>query len=411
MSPTGKSAGVVIAGAGQGGFQVAASLRTEGYQGSITLIGDEPGRPYQRPPLSKAFMAGKLDVEATHLRPEAFYQDQRINLMMGQRIARIEPSNHRVLLASGGQVPYRQLVLATGARNRRLPVPGAGLEGVCYLRTRDEAIDIRQRLGDAQNIVIIGGGFIGLELAAVASSLGKHVMVVEFKERLMSRVVAPIISEFYRELHLSHGIAFALGVKTQEISSRGNRVSEVVLSDGGIYPADLVVVGIGVVPNTELAEGCDLAVADGIVVDDHMRTGNQDIYAIGDCALHPNRFAGGPVRIESVQNSVDQARCVAASIVGRPHSYAAVPWFWTDQFDIKFQMVGLSQGCDAAVTRGIPESKKFSVLYFKHNRLVAIDSINRPADHMAGRKLLTSGTSLTPEQAADPSVDLKSLAA
>jgi 3-phenylpropionate/trans-cinnamate dioxygenase ferredoxin reductase component len=398
------AAGVVIAGAGQGGFQVAASLRADGYEGSVTLIGDEPGLPYQKPPLSKAFMAGKQEVEATHLRPEAFYQDNRIDLLTGEKVTRIDTPNHRVQLASGGEIPYEQLVLATGARNRHLPVEGAGLDGVCYLRTREEAIEIRERMADAQNIVIIGGGFIGLELAAVASTLGKQVVVVEARERLMSRVVAPIISEFYRELHVSQGITFALGATTREIRS-----GEVLLSDGAIFPADLVVVGIGVLPNTALAETAGLAVADGIVVDDHLRTADENIYAIGDCALHPNRFAGGAVRIESVQNTVDHARCVAASVLGRPHRYEAVPWFWTDQFHIKLQMVGLSQGCNLAVTRGVPESHKFSVLYFKQRQLVAIDSINRPADHMAGRKLLASGTSLTPEQAADLSVDLKSL--
>jgi len=330
---------------------------------------------------------------------------------MGERISRIDPPNHRIQLASGARVSYRQLVLATGARNRLLPVQGAGLDGVCYLRTRAEAIDIRQRLAGAQNIVIVGGGFIGLELAAVAISLGKQVVVVELQERLMSRVVDPIISDFYRELHLSHGVTLAFRVKTREITGRQSRVSEVVLSDGTPYPADLVVVGIGVMPNTELAEAAGLAVANGIVVDGHMRTEDGNIYAIGDCALHPNRFAGGAVRIESVQNAVDQARCAAASIVGRPYSYEAVPWFWTDQFDARLQMAGLSQGCDLAVARGVPESRKFSVLYFRQTKLLAIDSINRPADHMAGRKLLASGTSLTPDQAADPSVDLKSLVA
>ncbi len=399
---------VVIAGAGQGGFQVAASLRTEGYEGSITLIGDEPGLPYQKPPLSKGYMAGKQDVDATHLRPEAFYRDNRIDLLSGERITQIDPPNHRVYLVSGSEVPYEQLVLATGARNRLLPAQGARLDGVCYLRTREEAIDIRRRLEDAQNIVIIGGGFIGLELAAVASSLGKRVVVAEARVRLMSRVVAPVISEFYRELHVSQGVRFAFGVTTSEMLGRANRVSEVVLSDGTIHPADLVVVGIGVLPNTELAESAGLTVTDGIVVDQHLRTAAEDIYAIGDCALHPNRFAGGVARIESVQNTVDQARCVAASITGQPRHYDAVPWFWTDQFNIKLQMVGLSQGCDLAVTRGVPESHKFSVLYFKQNQLVAIDSINRPADHMAGRKLLATGTSLTPEQAGDLSVDLKS---
>ncbi len=400
--------GVVIAGAGQGGFQVAASLRTEGYEGSITLIGDEAGPPYQKPPLSKAFMAGKQEVESTQLRPEAFYVDNRIDLMTGERITEIDPSNHRVALASGSRIPYGQLVLATGARNRLLPVEGAELDGVCYLRTREEAVEIRQRMEDAENIVIIGGGFIGLEVAAAASASGKRVLVVEAMRRVMSRAVAPPISDYYQRLHLSQGVTFAFVTRAREISGKGSRVSEVVLSDETVHPADLVVVGIGVIPNTELASGAGLDVADGIVVDGYLRSA-ADIYAIGDCAVHPNRFAGGAVRIESIQNSVDHARCVAASLAGRTQRYDAVPWFWTDQFSAKLQMAGLSQGFDQAVTRGDPESHKFSVLYFKAGQLAAIDSINRPADHMAGRKLIGSGTPVTPEQAADLSMDLKSL--
>ncbi len=397
------AAGVVIAGAGQAGFQVAVSLRSEGYDGAITLIGDEPWLPYQRPPLSKAFMAGKQDIDATALRPEDFYSTHRIDLVMGQRITAIDPPQRRVCLADGASLPFESLVLATGARNRLLPIPGATRDGVCYLRTRDEAVEIFERLDAAQNVVVIGGGFIGLELAAVAAVLGKQVLVVEAQARLMARAVAPIMSEFFRDLHLSHGVRFALGATTRKISD------EVELSDGSVHPADLVIVGIGVVPNAELAQAAGLAVANGIVVDNQLRTSAEYIYAIGDCAQHPNRFAGAPVRLESVQNAVDQARCVAAAITGRPRTYDAVPWFWTDQFDAKLQMVGLSQDCDTVVTRGLPESRKFSICYFKQDRLVAIDSINRPADHLAGRKLLAAGTSMTPQQAADISLDLKSL--
>lgn len=383
-------AGVVIAGAGQGGFQVAASLRSEGYDGAITLIGDEPGLPYQRPPLSKAFMAGKQAIEATRLRPEAFYRDQRIDLLMGERVLGIDAANCRVGLASGTHVPYAHLVLATGARNRQLPLD----REVCYLRTREEAVDLRQRLESAHEILIIGGGFIGLELAAVARSLGKHVTLLEAQRRLMARAVAPVLSEFYRELHLSQGVEFTFGTAVHEIAG---------------YPADLVIAGIGVLPNVELAESCGLAVGDGIVVDECLRTANPDIYAIGDCASHPNPYAGGRVRIESVQNAVDQARAVAATIVGQPRPYHAVPWFWTDQFHIKLQMVGLSQGFHHSVTRGDPASAKFSVFYFRGDRLIAIDSINRPADHMVGRKLLASGAPLSPDQAADLDLDLREL--
>jgi 3-phenylpropionate/trans-cinnamate dioxygenase ferredoxin reductase component len=401
------SSGVVIAGAGQGGFQTALSLRTEGYEEPITLIGDEPWLPYQRPPLSKGFLTGKHDIDAILLRPEAWYENQRITLLTGERVGAIDHANSRVELESGSHVPYQKLVLATGAINRRFTVEGADLDGVCYLRTRDEAADVLQRLEAAGNVVVIGGGFIGLEVAAAAHSLGKSVVVVEAEQRLMQRAVAPVISEFYRELHGGHGVTLLFGRTAQRLCGRCNEVREVLLSDGTVLEADLVIVGIGVTPNTSLALNSGLALANGIAVDAFLRTDAGNIYAIGDCADYPSRFAGGRIRLESVQNAVDQARCVAASVAGRPHPYDAVPWFWTDQFDIKLQMVGLSQGCDRVVTLGTPESRKFSVCYFSRNKLVAVDSVNRPGDHMAGRKLLASGTRLTPDAAGAPGFDIK----
>jgi 3-phenylpropionate/trans-cinnamate dioxygenase ferredoxin reductase subunit len=411
------SDGVVIVGAGQAGFQVATSLRMQGYEGPIALIGDEPNLPYQRPPLSKGFMAGKQDIQSTALRPLAFYQSHRIDLVAGTKITGIDRVGRSVNLASGRglsrSLNYDVLVLAVGARNRTLPVKGAELDGICYLRTDAEAVDIRQRLEHARDIVVIGGGFIGLELAAAARALGKSVRVLEVQSRLMPRVVSGILSDFYRDLHTSQGVKISLGVAMSEIVGHQGKVSEVVLSDGSVWPADLVLVGIGVVPNIELARDAGLSVSDGIVVDQHLRTEDESIYAIGDCADHPNPFAnpfsGGRARIESVQNAVDQAKCIAAAIVGRSEDYRAVPWFWTDQFDIKLQMAGLSGGYDQVVTRGEPESRKFSLFYFRDGRLAAVDSVDRPGDHLAGRKLIGAGIQITPEQAADPSVDLKAL--
>jgi 3-phenylpropionate/trans-cinnamate dioxygenase ferredoxin reductase subunit len=404
---------VVIVGAGQAGFQVAASLRMEGYEGSIALIGDEPNLPYQRPPLSKGFMSGKQDIDATVLRPLSFYEGHRIDLITGARVTEIDRAGRAVRLASGGSLRYDALVLAVGARNRTLPLKGAELDGVCYLRTDAEAVEIRQRLEHARDIVVIGGGFIGLELAAAARTLGKSVRVLEIQSRLMPRVVSPILSDFYRDLHTGQGVEISLGVALSEIVGYEGKVSGAVLSDGSVCPADLVLVGIGVIPNIELAYHAALSIGNGIVVDEHLRTHDDSIYAIGDCADHPNPFAnrsvGGRARIESVQNAVDQAKCVAAAIVGRSENYRAVPWFWTDQFDIKLQMAGLSDGYSQVVTRGEPESRRFSVFYFRDGRLAAVDSINRPADHMAGRKLIGAGTEITPEQAADTSVDLKAL--
>ncbi len=409
-----KSDGVVIVGAGQAGFQVAASLRMEGYAEPIMLIGDEPNLPYQRPPLSKGFMAGKQEIEATALRPLAFYESHRIDLMTGARVTGIDRVSRRVSLESGRTLRYDALVLAVGARNRTLPVKGAELDGVCYLRTDAEAVDIRQRMEQARDVVVIGGGFIGLELAAAARTLGKTVRVLEVQSRLMPRVVSPILSDFYRDVHGSEGVEIALGVTLSEIVGHAGRVSELVLSDGSVCPADLVLVGIGVLPNMELAGDAGLGVANGIVVDDRLRTEDESVYAIGDCADHPNPFAnpfagGGRVRIESVQNAVDQAKCIAAAIVGRAESYRAVPWFWTDQFDIKLQIAGLSGGFGHVIARGEPESRKFSLFYFRDGRLAAVDSVNRPGDHSAARKLIGTGIAITPEQAADPSVDLKAL--
>jgi len=408
-----KSDGVVIVGAGQAGFQVAASLRMEGYEGSIALIGDEPNLPYQRPPLSKGFMSGKQDIEATVLRPLSFYEGHRIDLITGARVTEIDRAGRAVRLASGGSLRYDALVLAVGARNRTLPLKGAELDGVCYLRTDAEAVEIRQRLEHARDIVVIGGGFIGLELAAAARTLGKSVRVLEIQSRLMPRVVSPILSDFYRDLHTGQGVEISLGVALSEIVGYEGKVSGAVLSDGSVCPADLVLVGIGVIPNIELAYHAALSIGNGIVVDEHLRTQDDSIYAIGDCADHPNPFAnrsaGGRARIESVQNAVDHAKCIATAIVGRSEIYRAVPWFWTDQFDIKLQMAGLSDGYSQVVTRGEPESRKFSVFYFRDGRLAAVDSINRPADHLAGRKLIGAGTGITPEQAADTSVDLKAL--
>jgi 3-phenylpropionate/trans-cinnamate dioxygenase ferredoxin reductase subunit len=269
---------------------------------------------------------------------------------------------------------------------------------------------VKDRLENAKEIVVIGGGFIGLELAAVARSLGKPVTVLEALPRLMSRAVAPLISEFYSGLHASKGIKVVCNASVSEIQGSGGKVQGVLLADGAKYLADLVFVGVGVVPNTELARDSGLPIANGIAVNEHLQTADENIFAIGDCAEHPCVFAGARIRLESVQNAADQAQCVASTIAGRQNVYRALPWFWTDQFEIKLQMAGISNGHDCVVSRGNAESRKLSVFYFKEGRLIAIDSINRPLDHMMGRKLIAAGVRLTPEQAADESVDLKKLA-
>ncbi|HEY4365389.1 MAG TPA: FAD-dependent oxidoreductase [Bryobacteraceae bacterium] len=399
---------VVIVGGGQAGYQTAASLRTEGFEGSITLIGDEPHAPYQRPPLSKAFVLGKQDREKILLRPEVFYRERGIRLVGGETVASIDRVSRRVRLESGAEICFDTLVLAVGARNRKLPVPGAELDGVCYLRTLSEAVELKQRLEAARNIVVIGGGFIGLEIAASARILGKPVTVLEALPRLMARVVAPVVSEFFRAAHVARGVEVVLNAQVRELRGEAGKVREVILADGRVLASDLVIVGIGIVPNTELASAAGLPVVlGGISVDEFLRAGDANIFAIGDCAEYHNVFAGARVRLESVQNAVDHAVCVARTIAGKPVPYHAAPWFWSDQFDIRLQMAGLGTGHDRTVVRGNIESGKFSVFYFRGGRLCSVDSVNRPADHLAARKLLASGTDLTPEQAADENVSIK----
>ena len=404
------SAGTVIIGTGQAGFQTAASLRSNGYQEPLTLVGDEPHIPYQRPPLSKGFPLGTQSRDSIEFRPASFYADHRIQLLAGQPVTAVDRAARLVSLGDGSRLSYDKLVLAVGSCNRLLRVPGANFEGVLYLRSLDEAVAFKERLSHAQEIVVVGGGFVGLELAAVASALGKSVTVIEALPRLMSRVVAPPISEFFTQLHGSREVKILCGASVSEICGANRRVSGVLLGDGATHPADLVLVGIGVVPNSELALRAGLPVHNGVAVNEYLETPDEHIFAIGDCAEHPCAFAGGQrLRLESVQNAADQAQAVAAAIVGRREPYRALPWFWTDQFDVKLQMAGISTGYDAVVTRGSAESRKLSVFYFKQGRLSAIDSINRPLDHMIGRKLIAAGTSLTPEQAADESVDLRKL--
>jgi 3-phenylpropionate/trans-cinnamate dioxygenase ferredoxin reductase subunit len=376
---------VVIIGGGQGGFQTAASLRAEGYQEPITLIGDEPVVPYQRPPLSKGYLLGKQEQRHAELRPAAFYDTHRITLITA-RAKGIDRMARRVALDSGESIAYDTLVLATGARNRILD-----REGVFYLRTLAEAAEIRQRLRQAREVAIIGGGFIGLEIAAAARILGKQVTVFEAQPRLMLRVVAPVVSEYFLQQHSAQGVDV--------------RVNATLAAER--LPHDLVIAGIGVVPNTELAIEAGLPTGNGITVDDFLRTPDERIYAIGDCCEGPNPFVSMSVRLESVQNAVDQAACVAKAIVGHPAPYGAVPWFWTDQYDIHLQMAGLPAGYDQVVTRGDLQTRKFSVFYFRGGRLCGVDSINRPAEHLTARKLIGARTVLSPDQARDESFDLK----
>jgi len=402
---------VVILGTGQGGFQAAASLREEGFAGRIVLVGEEPDLPYQRPPLSKAYLAGALDEAMVRLRPKSFYAEHAIGFLPGERANGIDRAGRRLRLASGGTLEYDHLVLALGARPRRLPIPGVELDGVMYLRTLADATALRHRLPLAREVVLVGAGFIGLEFAAVAAKLGAAVRIVEATGCVMGRVVSPPVSRCFAETHARWGNRLLFDTGIVRVLGADGRATGVETVHGEVLPADLVVICIGVVPNVELAAAAGLATDDGIVVDDHLLTADPAISAIGDCARYPSRFADGTTRLESVQNAVDQARCVAARLAGRPVPYAAVPWFWSDQGELRLQIAGLTAGHDRAVLRGDPGEGRFSVFCFRAGRLIGVESVNRPADHMAGRRILAEASELTPEQAADPGYDLKAHAA
>jgi 3-phenylpropionate/trans-cinnamate dioxygenase ferredoxin reductase subunit len=397
---------VVIVGAGHAGFQVGASLRQHGFGERICLLNDEAHLPYQRPPLSKAYLKGEGRPDSLMFRPDKFYRDQNIELI-ADRAASIDRAARKLLLASGSALDYGHLVLATGARNRLLDLPNANLEDVRYLRILDESEALRQRIAPGQRVVVIGAGFIGLEFAATARIKGLEVDVVELGARVMARAVTAEISGYFQERHTAAGIRIHLGVQATSIESDGARVTGVSLSDGRHIAADLVVVGVGVMPNAELAAEAGLPVASGIIVDEQLLTSDPNISAIGDCALFASPRFGGSQRLESVQNATDHARCVAARLTGNAKTYDGLPWFWSDQGEDKLQIAGLTTGYDRVVVRGDRTQRSFSAFCYKAGRLVGIESINRAGDHMFGRRLLGMERSIEPEQAADTSFDLK----
>jgi 3-phenylpropionate/trans-cinnamate dioxygenase ferredoxin reductase subunit len=398
---------VAIVGTGQAGFQAAASLRQDGFAGRIVMIGDEPVAPYQRPPLSKSYLAGDSGLDELWLRPETFYAKQEIDLIAGEAVTAIDQAGRRLQLASGGTVPWDHLVLATGARYRPLAVPGAELDGVLPLRNLADADILRERLDEAREIVVVGAGFIGLEFASVAIARGAGVHLIEVTHHPMGRVVSAPISRFFTDAHRRWGAQISLGTGVSRILGSGGRVTGVETTGGQRLPADFVLICIGVIPNAELAREAGLAVDNGIVVDDHLVTQDPAILAIGDCANFPTPFAVGRVRLESVQNAVDQGRCVAAHIAGQSAPYDKVPWFWSDQGDLKLQIAGITTGHDASVLRGNPEGGHFSVFCYRAGRLIGVESVNQTADHVVARRLLAGDPGLTPEQAADESYDLR----
>ena len=403
--------GIVIVGAGHGGAQAAASLREEGYQGPVTLLSAETEWPYQRPPLSKAYLKGAMDEAGLPLRGPSFFDDHGVALLLGVGATRIDREARRVHAADGRAFAYDRLILATGARNRVPPIAGIERSGVFFLRAIADAKGIKGRLEAAERVVVIGAGFIGLEIAATARALGKTTTIVEIADRPMSRALSAPMSAFFRRAHEGFGATFRFGVGAAAVGGGADgQAAFVALSDGARLDADLVIVGAGVLAEDTLAAEAGLICKNGIVVDAHLRTSDERIFALGDCASFPDPTGLGVIRLESVQNAVDQARAIARTVVGKEEPYRALPWFWSDQGDLKLQIAGLSIGADHWATRGDPETRAFSTFGYRAGRLAAVESVNRGGDHQAARRILSAGLSPTPEQVADPAFDLRKFA-
>ncbi|MEM5585696.1 FAD-dependent oxidoreductase [Roseibium sp. AS2] len=382
------NAPIVIVGAGQAGLKTAETLRSKGFDGDLVLFGDEHWLPYQRPPLSKAYLKGDLTEEQLYLRPEAYFDAHSIEFRMGARVLGLDVAAGKVSLGTGQELAYSRLVLATGTRARQIPLPGADLGGVFSLRGMDDIAPLRTALETAESIAIIGAGYVGMEFAAVAARMGKVVHVVEAQPRVLMRSVAPEMSEYFQSLHRQNGVEFHLGAGVAALEGRNGAVAAVKLAGGRALKADLVLVAVGAVPVTDLAEAAGLDVAAGIVVDDACRTSAPDVFATGDCCLFPSRRYGRQVRLESVQNAIDQSKVAAGAMLGEQVAYDPVPWFWSDQYDCKLQIAGLSEGHDRTQLEGDPVSGSFSLSYFCGSRLLAVDAVNAPRQHMMARKEL-----------------------
>jgi 3-phenylpropionate/trans-cinnamate dioxygenase ferredoxin reductase subunit len=411
------SATVLVVGAGHATGEFATALRQEGFKGRIVACGDESHLPYQRPPLSKAYLAGDVTVDSLHLRPRAAYEKAQIEFNLGVRVEEIDRKHRRALLSDGRAIEYTHLVLNTGGRARRLAVPGADLahrmNNFRYVRTIDDVDELRRHMQHGQRLVIVGGGYIGLEVAAHAIKRGMQVTVLEALPRVLARVTAPEISTFYERIHRAAGVDIRTGVEVRgfafDPSQQG--VSGILCADGTCVPADIVVAGIGLIPNTELAQAAGLAVDNGIVVDEYTRTSDPDIYSAGDCTNHPSALYDRRVRLESVPNAVGQARTAAAALCGKLNPYNAVPWFWSDQYHLKLQMAGLSQGYDQLVVRGSLDHESFAAFYLRHGKIISADSVNRPQEFMFAKRAIAAGATIDPQRLADESIPVKALLA
>ncbi len=398
---------IVVVGGGQAGGETAAELRRKGFEGSITLIADEAYVPYKRPPLSKAYLAGTAKLESLYVMAQAALEKANIDLISGVRAQSIDRAAKKVKLADGREVAYDKLMLATGGRPRELSCPGADLPGIFTLRGIADVDAIREKFSEGKRLVIVGGGYIGLEVAAVAKKAGLEVTVLESMPRVLQRVTAPEMSAFYERVHREAGVEVRTGVLLTGFAQNGDALEVQVA--GGSLPADLVIVGIGLIANTELASDAGLEVDNGIVVDEFARTSDPDIYSAGDCTNHPSDFLGRRVRLESVQNAMEQGRVAADNMLGATTRYANVPWFWSDQYDLKLQMVGMSQGYDQVVLRGDPAGRSFGAFYLKQGQIIAADMVSRMKEFMVAKKFVAARLSLDPAALSNESVDLKSL--
>ncbi|MCB2112176.1 MAG: FAD-dependent oxidoreductase [Parvularculaceae bacterium] len=398
----------IIIGAGQAGAQAAQTMRQAGYDGDILMIGEERAPPYQRPPLSKAYLQGELAAERLVLRPPAFYEQQKIELKLGVRVCAIDRAAKLVETGAGERLPYDKLLLATGAPPRRLDCAGGDLEGILYLRTTADSDALRPVLSLRGRIVIVGAGYIGLEVAASARKSGLNVTVLEMADRVLARVAGKEISDFYEKLHLDAGVDLRLGAALDHFEGDG-RVGAAVLKSGERIDCAAALIGVGAAPATALAEAADLRIANGVWTDEHAQTSDPFIWAAGDCASHPSQIYERRLRLESVPNAIEQAKVAGANMAGGAAVYDAVPWFWSDQYDVKLQTVGVSEGADETVLRGDPASKKFSVWYIQRGRLLAVDAVNDPAAFAISKRLIAARRAIEAKTLADPDTDLKSL--
>lgn len=399
---------IVIAGAGQAAVQAVDTLRRKGFAGKLTLVGDEPWLPYQRPPLSKKYLAGALERERLIIRPAQFFAEHQVQAQLGRRVSEIRRPEQRVRLDDDTVLPYDALLLATGSRPRRLAAPGTELAGVHFLRTLEDADRIRAECASGGRMVIIGGGYIGLEVAATARGLGLEVTVLEMAERVMNRVICAQVSGFYESEHARQGVRILCNARVRALAAaRSGRVRAVLTEDGAEHPADIVIVAVGVAPADELATSAGLECDNGILIDQYCRTSDAAIYAAGDCANHLSPHYGRRMRLESVDNAFEQGATAALNLLGIPTAHDKVPWFWSDQYDLKLVIVGMCQGYDTVVTRGAVAARSFSACYLRSGELIAIDTVNQPKDQMAARKLIAAHARPNPDKLADPAIALR----